>query len=86
MNKKTRKILLLVLIPTIVLIIALVFVANRINKPAEVHIEQNIENETVLDEQEIAYIDSLKEHFIRQLYIETSGLKDSLIIESKYEK
>ena len=86
MNKKTRKILLLVLIPIIALIIAFVFFANRKNKPAEVSIEQNIENETALDEMELSYIDSLKEHFIRQMYIETSGLKDSLINESKYEK
>lgn len=86
MNKKTRKLLLMVLLPTLALIIALVFFANRKNKPAESNIEQNIENEMVLDEMEVSYLDSLKEHFIRQIYLEAAGLEDSNIVESEYEK
>ena len=86
MNKKTRKSLVLILIVILILVISLVFVANRKNKPAEISIEQNIENQKVLDEQQVSYIDSLKEHFIRQLYVQEKDLEDSLIIEYRYEK
>ena len=86
MNKKTRKLMVLVLLPTLALIIAIVFFTNRKNKPAESNIELNIENKKVLDEQEVSYVDSLKEHFIRQIYIEAVGLEDSNIVEAEYEK
>ena len=86
MNKKTRKLLVLVFIATLALILTLVFLANKKNKPAELSIEQEIENREDIDELEISYIDSLKEHFIRQMYKGEKGLEDSDIIESKYEK
>ena len=86
MNKKTRKSLLLVLIATLVLILIVVFIAKKNNKPAELNIEQKIENKKVIDEMEASYVDSLKEHFIRQIYRDEKGLEDSDIIESKYEK
>ena len=84
--KKTRKLLVLILIATLAIILTIVFLINKNNKPAELSIEQKIENKEDIDEQEIAYIDSLKEHFIRQLYKEENGLEDSKIIEYKYEK
>ena len=84
--KKTRKLLVLVLIATLAIILTIVFLINKNNKPAELSIEQKIENKKKLDEQEVAYIDSLKEHFIRQMYIGEKCLEDSSIIEYKYEK
>ncbi len=85
MNKKTRKLLVL-LIATLALIFTLVFLVNKNNKPAELSIEEKIENKEVIDEMEDSYVDSLKEHFIRQLYIQEYGLENSVIIENKYEK
>ena len=84
--KKTRKLLVPVLIATLAIILTLVFRYNKNNKPVELGIEQNIENKEVIDELEVSYIDSLKEHFIRQMYKGEKGLEDSDIIESKYEK
>ena len=86
MNKNTRKLLVLVLIATLSIILTLIFRANKNNKSAEISIDQNIENKEEIDELEISYIDSLKEHFIRQMYKGEKGLEDSDIIESKYEK
>lgn len=84
MNKKTRKLLVLVLIATLAIILTIVFLFNKNNKPQRE--EQNIENKEDIDELEVSYIDSLKEHFIRQIYKGEKGLEDSDIIEYKYEK
>ena len=86
MNKKTRKLLVLILIASLALILTIVLLFNKNNKPAELIIEQNIENKEDIDELEVSYIDSLKEHFIRQIYKGEKGLEDSDIIEYKYEK
>ena len=85
MNKKTRKLLVL-LIATLALIFTLVFLVNKNNKATELSIEEKIDNKEVIDEMEDSYVDSLKEHFIRQLYIQEYGLENSVIIENKYEK
>ena len=86
MNKKTRKILTLVLIGTIGLILTIVFLFNKNKNPAELSVEEKIENKENIDELEESYIDSLKEHFIRQIYKGEKGLEDFEIIESNYEK
>lgn len=86
MYKKTRKLLILFLIVALGLILTLVFLTNKSNNPAELSIEQRIDNKEDIDELELTYIDSLKEHFIRQMYKEEKGLEDSTIIEYKYEK
>jgi uncharacterized ion transporter superfamily protein YfcC len=86
MNKKTRTLLVLVLIVALAVTLTLVFRANKNNKPSEISIDQKIENKVNIDEMDVSYIDSLKEHFIRQMYKGEKGLEDSDIIESKYEK